>query len=293
MCGMTATRIAKIAVVAALLTVLIVLLIAAATGHRCFLDLLNAAIAKQCTFQPFYAGTANTPPVREVIPEFAELEDSFDLVLKEMNGVMSDRAQIPLMHETYDHIFMYKTGGGPIAKAFATLVYGPDTEIFDNIGSPDWQTFNLILFGRDVPGNAARCPQTVKLLRRVPGMQSALFSIIAPGAYIPPHSDPAKGVIRYHLALQVPRDRERCFINVDGQNYHWAEGKSVLFDDVFDHWVLNDTDEYRVILFVDILRPLTGFAKLLQGCANFANRYHPGVRRAIRASEVTSTSSSI
>ena len=142
------------------------------------------------------------------------------------------------------------------------------------------------MFGQDVPRNAARCPTTVSLLRKVPGMQSALFSIIAPGTYIPPHNDPAKGVIRYHLALKVPKDRARCFISVDGQKHHWEEGKGILFDDVFDHWVRNDTDEDRVILFVDILRPLSGIAKGLQEIANLANRYHPGVRRAIRESAV-------
>ena len=100
------------------------------------------------------------------------------------------------------------------------------------------------------------------------------------------HGDPAKGVIRYHLAFKVPRDRENCFIEVDGQRYHWKEGEGVVFDDVFDHWVRNDTDEYRVILFVDILRPLDGFPKMLQGLANAANRYHPGVRRLIEVSRV-------
>ncbi len=63
-------------------------------------------------------------------------------------------------------------------------------------------------------------------------------------------------------------------------------GEGVVFDDVFDHWVRNDTDEYRVILFVDILRPLEGVPKTLQSLANAANRYHPGVRRLIEASRV-------
>jgi beta-hydroxylase len=137
----------------------------------------------------------------------------------------------------------------------------------------------------DVPGNAARCPVLVDRLRRVPGMQSALISVMEPGAYVPPHSDPGKGVIRYHLGLRVPRDRERCWISVDGRKYSWADGAGVLFDDAFDHWVKNDTDEARIILFVDILRPMRGPARFFQGLANAANRLHPGVHRAIAASE--------
>jgi aspartyl/asparaginyl beta-hydroxylase (cupin superfamily) len=284
-------KLAQWGVIAALLAVLVALIIAAVTGHRCFLDVLNAAIKRQCVFHRFYAGTAETPPTWEVIPELGDLEDAFPAIQAEMLAVLKDRDRIPQMRDAYDNIFLYKGSGAPrrrnpLVRLASALIYGKDTEIFDKIGTPDWQTFNLVMFGQDVPHNAARCPTTVSLLRRVPGMQSALISIIAPGTYIPPHNDPAKGVIRYHLALKVPQDRERCFINVAGQNYHWEEGKGVLFDDVFDHWVLNDTDEDRVILFVDILRPLTGVAKALQGAANLANRYHPGVRRAIRESAV-------
>ena len=102
----------------------------------------------------------------------------------------------------------------------------------------------------------------------------------------PPHNDPAKGVMRYHLALKVPQEREKCFINVDGRYYHWSEGKGVIFDDVYDHWVRNDSNETRVILFVDILRPLTGTAGMLQSLANFSNYINPGVTRLIEQSEL-------
>jgi beta-hydroxylase len=37
---------------------------------------------------------------------------------------------------------------------------------------------------------------------------------------------------------------------------HWEAGKSLIFDDTFNHEVWNDTDETRVVLFVDVLRPL-------------------------------------
>ena len=282
----------------AMIVVVIILLIYVLTPHRCFLDILNAQISKQCDFQPFYAGRGDLPATREVIPELGELEDAFPTIRAEMEAALGDRSRVPYMHETYDNIFLYKGSGatssaGPlralqkgVTKAASQLIYGRDTDIFDRIGSKDWKTYNLVLFDHDVPGNADKCPTTVSLLRRVPGVQSALFSVIAPGAYIPPHNDPAKGVIRYHLALSVPKNRAGCFIEVDGQRYHWTEGQGVLFDDVYDHSVQNNTDEERVILFVDILRPLSGWAKRLQGLANLANRNNPGVRRLIRESVV-------
>jgi hypothetical protein len=293
----------KAAALAAAVVLVLVLVLVAAGPHRCFLDLLNAQVARSCTFERFYAGVPGRPSTREFIPELGDLEDAFPAVQAEALRVFDRHlaAQVaggegvPRMDATYNQIFMRSAGarGGLFGRTKAALtraamraIYGKDVEIFDKIGGADWRTFNLVLFGRDVPGNAEQCPELVRHLRRVPGMQSALISIIAPGTYIPPHSDPAKGVIRYHLAFKVPADRANCFIEVGGERYHWAEGAGVVFDDVFDHWVRNATDEYRVILFVDLLRPMRGLARRLQGLANAANRWHPGVRRLIAASRV-------
>lgn len=274
-----------IATITLLLIVVIVM-----TADLCFLDVLNIEIARQCKFKNFYAGTENTPKVIDVVPEVRDLEDNFQQVRAEMQQVLARKGdKIPQMTDVYNNIFVSKGSGAGknvfvnfVAGMATQLIYGSDTEIFDRIGTKKWRTHNLIMFGHEIPGNM--CPQTVKFLRQIPGVQSALLSFIAPGTYIPPHSDPAKGVIRYHLALQVPADREKCFIVVNGEKYCWTTGQSVLFDDAFEHWVRNDTDEERVILFVDILRPLTGFANLLQQIANLANKYHPGVRQAIRES---------
>jgi beta-hydroxylase len=38
--------------------------------------------------------------------------------------------------------------------------------------------------------------------------------------------------------------------------YAWEEGKAVIFDDTYNHEVWNDTNGYRVVLFVDFARPL-------------------------------------
>ena len=69
-------------------------------------------------------------------------------------------------------------------------------------------------------------------------------------------SAPYKGVLRYHLGIIVPKDAEACRIRVGDDFRHWQEGKSLIFDDTFNHEVWNDTDETRVVLFVDVLRPL-------------------------------------
>ena len=55
-----------------------------------------------------------------------------------------------------------------------------------------------------------------------------------------------------------------CRIYIDGDPYSWRDGQDVLFDETYIHSVKNDTDEFRVILFCDVARPMrTGFAQVI------------------------------
>ena len=120
----------------------------------------------------------------------------------------------------------------------------------------DWKTFFLYGFGHKAEANCTRCPKTTRLVESVPGMKTAFFSILAPGKHIPEHRGPYKGVLRYHLGLKVPQQKEQCRIRVADEVRHWEEGEGLIFDDTYRHEVWNDTDEERAILFMDVERPL-------------------------------------
>jgi beta-hydroxylase len=89
-------------------------------------------------------------------------------------------------------------------------------------------------------------------------MQTAMFSILSPRKHIPPHNGPYKGVLRYHLGLLVPEPEDQLGISVGGQVAQWREGESLVFDDTFEHFVWNNTDGTRVVLFLDVVRELRG-----------------------------------
>lgn len=119
-----------------------------------------------------------------------------------------------------------------------------------------WKTFFLYGYGFEAKLGVEMCPRTAELMRQIPGMKTAMFSILSPRKHILDHRGPYKGVLRYHLGLIVPREAESCRIRVGEDIRHWQEGRSMVFDDTFNHEVWNDTDETRVVLFVDVLRPL-------------------------------------
>lgn len=125
--------------------------------------------------------------------------------------------------------------------------------------SPDsmWKTFVFMGFGEVSELNRELCPETAKALDKVPTLQNAFFSVLAPGKHIPRHRGVTKGLVRCHLGVKVPKDKEHCRMEVGDQGFVWEEGKLVFFDDTFPHEVWNETDEERAVLLFDFERPMT------------------------------------
>jgi ornithine lipid ester-linked acyl 2-hydroxylase len=167
----------------------------------------------------------------ERFPWVAEVERNWTTIRDELLAVLEDREALPNFQD--------------ISK--------DQIEITDD---DRWKTLFLYGYGFQAKLGVEMCPRTAALMRQIPGMTTAMFSILSPRKHILDHRGPYKGVLRYHLGLIVPRDAEACRIRVGDDVRHWEEGKSLIFDDTYNHEVWNDTDETRVVLFVDVLRPL-------------------------------------
>ena len=143
-----------------------------------------------------------------------------------------------------------------------------------------WKTFFLYGYGVKMAQNCDYCPQTTRLIEQIPGLKTAFFSILLPGKHIPEHRGPYKGVLRCHLALKVPQNKEQCGIKVDEQVRHWEAGKTLIFDDSYPHEAWNQTDEVRVVLFLDIVRPMKFPASTLNHLLINLIRWSPYIRDA-------------
>ncbi|MGL5078248.1 MAG: aspartyl/asparaginyl beta-hydroxylase domain-containing protein, partial [Waterburya sp.] len=114
----------------------------------------------------------------------------------------------------------------------------------------------------------------------IPGLKTAFFSILLPDKHIPEHRGPYKGVLRCHLPLKVPQAKEQCGIRVAQEIRHWEEGKCLVFDDSYPHEAWNKTDEIRVVLFLDIVRPTIFPASLLNHFLLNLIRWSPFIKDA-------------
>ena len=122
----------------------------------------------------------------------------------------------------------------------------------------DWRLFILKAYGVPVPENLARMPVMAGLLGQCPEVISATISFLAPRKHIPRHRGPFRGVMRFHLGLQIPRGangRPATRMLIDDREYRIADGECLLWDDTFPHEVMNDADAPRIALLLDVWRP--------------------------------------
>lgn len=104
----------------------------------------------------------------------------------------------------------------------------------------------------------ALCPDTAAALEAVPRSHvpgkapSAFFSILQPGAHIPPHTGVTNTRAIIHLPLVVP---EGCAFRVGGETRPWVEGQAFAFDDTIEHEAWNRSDKVRIVLIFDVWNP--------------------------------------
>lgn len=137
-----------------------------------------------------------------------------------------------------------------------------------------WKTFMLYGFGERFDFGCWLCPETDAVLRQIPGLKTAFFSIIGPGKHVPLHRGVTNGLVRCHLGLRIPQGPGACEMEVGGQRCVWREGELIFFDDTFPHQVWNETQGERAVLLLDFDRPMGWWGRVL----------HRGMLAALRRS---------
>jgi beta-hydroxylase len=163
---------------------------------------------------------------QEIIPEAHILKDHFDIIKAEAHNLLKDYHHIPRFND--------------VDGIQAPLI---------NYDNRAWKTFFFKFYGEFNKTNCEKCPKTAELLRRLP-IDLAMFSILEEDKNIPPHRGPWKGLLRLHLAIDIPSE---AVITIDNKDYQWKEGELFLFDDTYIHSVKNPKAK-KIVLFMDIKR---------------------------------------
>jgi beta-hydroxylase len=187
-------------------------------------------------------------------PELAILSRNYAIIRGECEALIAANLRLPGM----DQLTRYTAGG---------------------VHQIQWKTF-MFKSGDFIPENCALAPKTAALLAQIPGVYTAFFSILEPRQHIKAHWGYWKGFVRYHLGIIIPDDNcdRKCWIRINpdapvqsgdrsqiegGETYYWRNGQAVLFDDTFLHDAANESDQVRVVLFLDVARKMPWPLQLL------------------------------
>jgi aspartyl/asparaginyl beta-hydroxylase (cupin superfamily) len=206
------------------------------TYHNVVMKIGNSIISR-------FDGGHNRPVILDVnktFPELDVIEQNFDIVKAEYENV-NTHFDIPAYHQ--------------VDQRVSTI----SNSVEQNL---KWKVF-LLFYAGETPDLAKElCPRTCDLLKEIPNIYKVFFSVLEPGKSIPSHHGPYRGYLRYHLGLKVPNESPP-HIRIMDQVYEWKERDSILFDDTWEHEVINNSKQERAVLIIDILRPLPYLPKQL------------------------------
>lgn len=165
------------------------------------------------------------------VPGLDLLRENWRVIREEAEALMVDRSKVPPLGEVSpDHRRIASTSA--------------------------WKSFFFTGYGYQATRNRALCPRTAALIDQVPGLVVAFYSIFEPGTHVPPHKGVTKGLLNVHLGLIVPAEAGLCQIDVEGEVRGWQPGEYLIFDETFEHEVWNKSSEPRVVLFLQVMRPM-------------------------------------
>jgi len=185
------------------------------------------------------------------------LESNYAAIRKELDHILEYRDSLPKLHDIQRDQY--------------------------RISADDkWKAFIICGWGISTNEGVRLCPETARIVSKIPGLQSAFFSILEPGAHIPEHRGHVRGLLRGQLALKVPERREDCTIWVEGMPFHWDAGRMFIFDDTYLHEVRNATNEERVVLILHFDRPMDWLGRISHQSLLFLIRRTSFFRKARR-----------
>src|SRR5690606_17284731 len=195
-------------------------------------DHSNLLAPINCLFYFFSKDTQSAYIDVDKFPELKILQDNWEMIRDEATALNNSA-----------HI-----------KASADL----DDLGFNSFFRTGWKRFYLKWYGANLKSAEQLCPKTLALINQVPNVKGAMFTMLPPGARLVKHRDPYAGSLRYHLGIITPNSDD-CYISVDGEKYAWRDGEAIMFDETYIHYAQNKTDQNRIILFLDIKRPVNFF----------------------------------
>lgn len=116
--------------------------------------------------------------------------------------------------------------------------------------------------GGRVGKTCALFPKTAAILSKIGaavdlagvGGGETLFSVLAPGTRLRPHTGSSNGRLTCHMGICIPDGDIKIRVGAEPPR-KWTQGKCMVFDDSFEHEVWHNSDAQRVALLINFFHP--------------------------------------
>ena len=130
-----------------------------------------------------------------------------------------------------------------------------EKELYEESNPTGWQVSPIIVNGQKINNKHEKFPFLCEVLDKIPGIVSALFSLLKPKTTICEHEgyqNYADKILRYHLGVIVPKGD--IALRCNNIIKYWQNGKSFIFDDSLPHGAWNNSNFNRYVLIVDFIK---------------------------------------
>lgn len=187
--------------------------------------------------QPFY-------PVHQ-FPEFNELVHSYQTVLEELQ---QNKTWLNWGSDAYDPMghCEFLTGDWTVCPLYFGRVRGYEMNI------QGMSATQLLELSVSLP---KKFPKTTELLQPIKTINFAAFSRLHPKSKLAPHKHDNPNNLILHMGLIIPEGKT-CGLKVGGETHLWSKpGEAIVFNDTFEHSAWNDSEQERIILYIDFVKP--------------------------------------
>ena len=168
-------------------------------------------------------------------PQHKIFNENYEIIKEEINRLLKHVDKIQLTHNAIPY------------NDYISRDYDENT-------GKGWKNCPIKIEGKITEIGKFHCPKLSKLVD-ISIIRNASVSILEGKRHIPIHCGYFKGYIRYLFCVIEPKTNH-SFIYINKEKYIFKENEGILWDDLFPHEVYNMSDDYRVCIYLDVLRKL-------------------------------------
>lgn len=118
-----------------------------------------------------------------------------------------------------------------------------------------YKTLSLRWWSIEFYQNQAALPLLSKWMSKRSDVLTLSINVLESKTQILPHMGDTNAIVRGHYGIQIPESLPACGIRVRNDLKSWKNNAWLWFTDAHEHETWNNSDQTRIVLLMDVLKP--------------------------------------